>query len=95
MRVFKILFCVSLLMLFSKYPSMGQEMPKADRRAAEALFVMAYRDLLSGRYWSALSNIQGALKKNTYMVDAYFLRSIIQRRMGDIKEAERSMRYYL
>jgi hypothetical protein len=82
-------------MLFSKYPSMGQEMPKADRRAAEALFVMAYRDLLSGRYWSALSNIQGALKKNTYMVDAYFLRSIIQRRMGDIKEAERSMRYYL
>ncbi|EHM10072.1 hypothetical protein TheveDRAFT_0936 [Thermanaerovibrio velox DSM 12556] len=95
MRVFKILLCVSLLMLFSKYPSMGQEMPKADRRAAEALFVMAYRDLLSGRYWSALSNIQGALKKDTYMVDAYFLRSIIQRRMGDLKEAERSMRYYL
>ncbi|MCX7829059.1 MAG: hypothetical protein N2315_07650 [Thermanaerothrix sp.] len=95
MRFFRVLLLALCLSIFVECLSYAQEMPKADRRASETLFIMGYRDLLSGRYWSALSNVQGALKKDTYMVDAYFLRSVIQRRMGDLKEAERSMRYYL
>jgi hypothetical protein len=73
----------------------AQEMPKADRRASEVIFMMAYRDLLGRRYWSSLANISGALKKDTYFVDLYFLRSVVQRRMGNLDDAAASLRSYL
>lgn len=73
----------------------GAVLPVANREAAEKFFEEAYEKYRVRDYFSALENLDRALKLNTYLVDYYLMRGLALRRLGRDEEALQSLLYFL
>lgn len=69
--------------------------PQIDREASEALFLKAYDHFIHGRMWSCIEELDRALEKNIYFVDAYYMRGLAYRRLGRYPKALSEMSYYM
>jgi hypothetical protein len=69
--------------------------PAVDREAAEEAFFSAYDHFLQNRLWDALDSLSEAISRNVYFVDVYYMRSLVQRRLGLYSDAMDSMSRYL
>jgi hypothetical protein len=68
--------------------------PRVDREAAEEEFLKGYEFFLANRLWNGLDSVQRAQEENIYFIDAYFLKSLIMRRLGRYPEAIAAMSSY-
>jgi hypothetical protein len=93
------LFLLLLIMLTAVFPPAisGGELsqPAVDREASEAAFFSAYDHFLKNRLWDALDFLSEAISQNVYFVDVYYMRSLVQRRLGLYADAADSMSQYL
>ena len=90
------LLMIILLAAFSSAASGGElSQPVVDREAAEAAFFSAYDHFLQNRLWDALDSLSEAISRNVYFVDVYYMRSLVQRRLGLYSDAIDSMSQYL
>jgi hypothetical protein len=69
--------------------------PRVDREAAEEAFLKGYEFFLANRLWNGLDSVRQAQEENIYFVDAYFLKSLIMRRLGRYPEAIAAMSSYI
>jgi hypothetical protein len=69
--------------------------PQVDREASEAAFIRAYDHFLQNRLWNALDELHESIRQNVYFVDAYYMRSLVLRRLGRYTDAIAAMSEYL
>ena len=69
--------------------------PRVDREAAEEEFLEGYEFFLANRLWNGLDSVQRAHGENIYFIDAYFLKSLIMRRLSRYPEAIAAMSSYI
>ena len=73
----------------------GSTLPQSKRLESERLFFRAYDQFIRRRYDASISDLEKALRANTYLVDYYLLKSMILRRTGRYEEAKKAIGYYL
>ena len=92
-------FSLLIIMILAAFPSAvsGGELsqPAVDREASEAAFFSAYDHFLQNRLWNALDYLSEAISQNVYIVDVYYMRSLVQRRLGLYADAIDSMSQYM
>ncbi|MDR1481665.1 MAG: hypothetical protein LBI74_03470 [Synergistaceae bacterium] len=69
--------------------------PPVDREAAEEAFISGYEFFLANRLWNTLDLLQRAQEENIYFIDAYFLKSLVLRRLGMYPDAIAAMSSYI
>lgn len=87
-----------LLFLFMFLPlaeTRADVLPHAQREEAEKYFETAYIKFRDRDYFNALSDLDRALKLNTYLVDYYLMHGLILHRIGKSDEAAKSIKYFL
>ena len=94
MKSRRVLALVAALLLFIT-PASAVTLPVADRAGAAQLLIEAGRAYLQGDDARVLLHLDEALKKNTYLIDAYLLRALTLRRQGRMKEAEGQIASFL
>ncbi len=89
----KKLICVFILIFFvgvSSGTSFG--IPQEE---AELLLYRGYNEFLNSNYKRALSLFDAALSLDTYLIDVYFLKSLVYLRLGRLSDALKEINYYL
>ena len=76
-------------------PLSAVTLPSADRVGASLHFTRAQELFLEGSDKDVLHEINEALGKNPYLIDAYLLRALTYRRLGLLEEAEKQIASYL
>ncbi len=92
------LFCLSrseAALALSQDVGEGSVLPQSKRLESERLFFRAYDQFIRRRYDASSSDLEKALRANTYLVDYYLLKSMILRRTGRYEEAKKAIGYYL
>ncbi|NLB82989.1 MAG: hypothetical protein GX791_01955 [Synergistaceae bacterium] len=88
-------FLVLFLLSLPSTALFGSTLPFARREDAERFFGRAYEHFLSRNYSDAITDLDQALKLNTYLVDYYLLKSLVLNRMGQADNAAKSLKYFL
>lgn len=91
--IFRSLCCAVFLVCVT--PALAVTLPVADRVGAARLLVEAGATYLQGDDERVLSLLDEALQKNTYLIDAYLLRSLVYRRQGRMREAREQLSSFL
>ena len=73
----------------------GTSIPPARIEEAEQAFMRAWKLFISRNYWQALNFLDQAQKANVFLVDVYYLRGLIQRKIGELNLARRSISSFL
>ncbi len=95
-RQFRLLsFLALLLFLLPSGTLSGAALPSARREEAEKYFGRAYERFLERNYSEALSDLDRALKLNTYLVDYYLLKGLVLHRLGQTGDSVKSLKYFL
>ena len=74
---------------------MGTSIPPARIEEAELAFMRAWKHFTTRNYWQALNFLDQAQKANIFLVDVYYLRGLILRRIGDFDLASKSLSSFL
>jgi tetratricopeptide (TPR) repeat protein len=73
----------------------GASIPPARIEEAELAFMRAWRHYIMRNYWQALNNLDQAHKANIFLVDVYYLRGLILRKIGEFSLANKSILSFL
>ena len=73
----------------------GTTVPPARIEEAELAFMRAWRQFTMRNYWQALTLLDQAQKANIFLVDVYYLRGLVLRRIGELKSASDSISSFL
>ncbi len=84
-----------LILILSESFSFAAEIRRANLDEAETSFTNAYLYMMNRDYWNAQTDLDQALKYNTYLVDYYLLTALNQNSMGNSPESLRALNSYL
>ena len=73
----------------------GTSIPPARIEEAELAFMRAWQSFIARDYWKALNLLDQAQNANIFLVDVYYLRGLILRRIGDFSSASKSISNFL
>ncbi|MCL1876141.1 MAG: hypothetical protein FWF87_07805 [Synergistaceae bacterium] len=73
----------------------GTSIPPARIEEAEIAFMRAWKHFIMRNYWQALSFLDQAQKANIFLVDVYYLRGLILRKIGEFSLASKSISNFL
>lgn len=68
-----------------------EAIPQARIEEAEQAFTRAWQAFTERNYWQALTQLDKAQAANIFLVDVYYLRALVQRKMGDFDAAQKSI----
>ena len=73
----------------------GATIPPARIEEAEIAFMRAWKHFIMRDYWQALNYLEQAQKANIFLVDVYYLRGLILRKIGEFGLANKSVSSFL
>jgi len=73
----------------------GTTIPQARIEEAELAFMRAWKQFTMRNYWQALTLLDQAQRANIFLVDVYYLRGLILRRIGELNLASKSISSFL
>lgn len=73
----------------------GTSIPPARIEEAELAFMRAWKHFSMRNYWQALSFLDQAQKANIFLVDVYYLRGLVLRKIGELNLANKSISNFL
>ena len=81
--------------LFPASAPEGGSIPPARIEEAELAFMRAWKRFVMRDYWQALSFLDQAQKANIFLVDVYYLRGLVLRKIGEFSLANKSISSFL
>ena len=73
----------------------GSTIPPARIEEAELAFMRAWKRFIMRDYWQALNFLDQAQKANIFLVDVYYLRGLVLRKIGEFNLANKSISSFL